>query len=294
MKQIALLCGILCLTGNVFAQHGTLYRIKHKVSNSPGTLFMTWGYNRSWFTPSTVHFFGPNYGFNLSNIEAIDDPEPYDRDIYFRKKTINTTQYNWRIGYYFKKRYALSFGIDHTNYVTQETDKSQLTGTFYAGVDTVNNWLGSYQNNFVTIDHDKFNYNNKGGLNYLRLELTRSDVLYRSHEKNLAFSTNLGLGFGLLVSNNTFLFNGRQDANQRSLSGFGSSLTTGARLEIFRNFTIQTELVWGYMNQQHVKTRDYEEYAYAKQSFFQVAWVTSFGFLFFIHPTNECDTCPNW
>jgi hypothetical protein len=289
------LVGCLWLLSVVsFAQHGTLYRIKHKVSNAPGTLFMTWGYNRSYFSNSKIHFFGPNYGFSLSNIPAVDDPKPYDRDIYFRRATINTTQYNGRIGYYFKKKYALSVGIDHTNYITRETNKSQLSGTFYEGADTVNNWIGTYYNNFVTIDHNKINYNNQGGLNYLRLELTRTGLLYRSHEKNIALSSNLGLGIGALVTKNTFLFNGRQDVPQRSLAGIGFSITTGLRIEIFKNLTFQSEIQWGHMSLQHVKTRDFDETDYAKQKFLYASVITSGGLLFFIRPTNECDTCPLW
>jgi len=45
-------------------------------------------------------------------------------DKYFNSGNITIPQYNFRVGYYFKPNWDISFGIDHMKYVL---DQNQIT-----------------------------------------------------------------------------------------------------------------------------------------------------------------------
>jgi hypothetical protein len=102
------------------------------------------------------------------------------------------------------------------------------------------------------------------------------------------------LGVGGLVSDNTFLFSGKQDQKLRSFSGFAASGHVGVRLEFFKHLFIQSNFSGGIMGQSHVRTRANDPNAFADQNFGYVQFDTNLGFLLYIRPTNNCNTCPVW
>jgi hypothetical protein len=48
------------------------------------------------------------------------------------------------------------------------------------------------------------------------------------------------------------------------------------------------------MAQTHVGTRTNDPNAFASQKFAFMQFDTNVGFLFYIRPTNNCNTCPVW
>ena len=82
-----------------------------------GELFFYWGYNRSAFTPSDMHFQGDNYDFILSDVKASDRPSKVEVDPYLHIGKFTIPQYNYRLGYFLSDRISVSLGMDHMKYV---------------------------------------------------------------------------------------------------------------------------------------------------------------------------------
>lgn len=273
-------------------QHG---KRKPKNSVARGTLFGYYGYNRSWYSKSTIGFVGPGYEFDLKGSKATDDPLPFDPSIHLNPMRTTLAQYNVRFGYYIRNHFAISLGYDKMKYVFDNSNPVLLSGSINPGVDPVTNWSGDYNNESVSPTEEKFMYRNAGGMNYIRLEGTRSDQWFAiGSEQQFIFSTHLGGGLGVLMSENSFRFAGSTDINTKGMSGYGLSLHGGMRFEFFKHFFIQSNISGGFMHQTHVRTRLNEPNAYAHQKFGFFQFDTNLGFLLYIRPTNDCNSCPVW
>lgn len=268
---------------------------KSKNSYARGTLFGYWGYNRSFYSKSTMRFVGNGYDFEMKGVKAYDNPSS-DISTYYNPNTITVPQFNGRIGYYFRDHWALSFGYDHMKYIFADGNQVKLSGTIDPGVDLATNLSGTYENEDFVTDRNTFHYENSNGLNYLRFELTRTDQWYATKSKWFAFSTNLGIGVGGLLSYNDFNFAGRKDMVTISMSGYAASAHVGARFEFFKHVFLQANLSGGMMHQVKVKTRpsSYDPSAYARQFYGYGELDVVIGFLIYIRPTNDCNSCPHW
>lgn len=268
---------------------------KKKISYAQGTLFGYWGYNRSLYTKSDMTFVGPGYDFTLNDVVAIDRPETFNANVYFNLNKLTIPQFNARVGYYFKNNWAISIGYDHMKYIFADKNEVLLSGVIDAGVDTVSFGSGTYNSVPVITDRPKFHYENSDGLNYIRFELTRTDTwLLAGKDDWFAFSTNIGVAAGGLLSFNDFTFAGQKNVRTISMSGYGVSLHTGLRFEFFKHFFIQPNLGTGYHNQLKVRTRPNDASSYAKHSYGYLEFDTVIGFFLYLRPTNACDSCPEW
>ena len=284
----ALICAPFLSTGQSLWKDN-----KQKVSHAQGTLFGYWGYNRSAYTKSNIRFVGPGYDFTLSGAKAHDNQSPFSVDKYLINVTI--PQFNARIGYYFRNHWAISAGYDHMKYVFQDRNEVTLSGEISPGVDPVTNWSGIYTGEPVITDRETFHYENSNGLNYIHLQLTRTDLLFAFGQKHqFAISSNLSAGAGALLSINDLTFAGTKSRETASMSGYGLSAHAGLRFEFFRHVFIQTNLTGGFNHQVRVRTRPNDSSSFARHTYGYGMWDTSLGFLLYIRPTNACDSCPIW
>lgn len=268
-------------------------RIKKKVSYAEGTMFAYWGYNHSGYTNSNIKFQGPGYNFNLSGIKGTDKPSPFSANNYLNPLNVTTSQYNVRVGYYIRDHWALSFGYDHMKYVVQDMTTAFLSGQI--DPETGDQWSGLYTGESVTLSRDHFMYENSAGLDYLRFELTRTDLWVKIGGRDqFAVSTNAGISLGALLSSNNFRFSGDTDYKTISMSGYGLSAHLGLRFEFFRHFFVQTGVSGGLQHQLKVHTRQLDSGSFAKQAYGYGAFETAIGVLLYVRPKNGCDSCPVW
>lgn len=266
---------------------------KPKRSDGQGTLYGYWGYNRSAYTRNDIRFVGPGYDFTLQGSQAHDNPSPFSPKVYFNPSKITVPQFNARVGYYFKTHWAVSIGYDHMKYIFADGNEVLLSGTINPGVDPVTFWSGTYNNEPVTTNRDNFHYENSNGLNYLRLGLERTDNLYKVGEW-LMISSHVGVGVGGLLSFNDFIFAGREDRMTISMSGYGLSAHAALRFEFFKHFFVQPNFSGGFMHQVNVRTRANDPNSFARHAYGFGMFDTSVGFLLYIRPTNDCQSCPIW
>ncbi len=282
----------LCLAFLAAAQRG---KKKPKTSYNEGTMFVYYGFNRSFYTSNDLNLIGPGYNFTLEGSQAKDQPSPLNSGVYFNPLKLTVPQYNLRMGYMIKPHLALSLGYDHMKYTLKDNNHVLLSGTISPGVDTINDWQGDYNGFPVVLDPNKFKYANSGSVNYIRFEISRVDQWYTMGKKDwLAISTVLGLGTGPLYTVNSLYFANRLNEKTGSLSGYGISAHAGMRAEFFRHFFLQTDLGAGFMHQLHVRTSTVDANAYARHKYLFASANLNLGILLYVRPTNDCNSCPHW
>ncbi len=290
MKKLVLFMIILCMSPLVNAQ---VRNHKKKNSTAAGTLFFYWGYNRSYYTHSTIRFVGQDYDFKLKDVVAYDRPDKFRASVYFNPSTITVPQYNARLGYYIKDKWAISFGVDHYKYVMADQNNVLLDG--FIGIDVDTNWTGNYNDEPVVTDINQFHYENTNGANFLRFELMRSfDLLEFGSKRQVALTGNLGVGIGPVLTFSDLNFGQVHTFATPSLSGYGMGINGSVRLEFFRHFFMSVESGLGFMHLLHVRTRPDDRNQYARQKFGFSSYFATAGVLFYLHPKNGCDSCPQW
>ena len=95
-----------------------------------GELYLSWGYNKEWYTHSDVKVSQPSIGndYVLNNVAAHDHP---GWDYQLLQKAISIPQYNYRLGYFFKGNsgWGWEVNFDHTKLILSDGQRVQLTGT---------------------------------------------------------------------------------------------------------------------------------------------------------------------
>lgn len=264
-----------------------------KKSTAPGTLFFYWGYNRSIYTPSTIRFIGPGYDFKLKGVQAADRPS---RDIneYVNFNTFTVPQFDVRIGYNFKRNWAVSLGYEHMKYVMKHGPTYFLSGTINPGIDQATGLSGTYSGDSIVTNENTFHYENTNGLNYINVQLTNVFKIYASEKGNFALTTLMGVGAGPVLSFNDFTFAGEKSMETVSLSGFGASGHFGMRAEFFKHLFVAANVQGGFIGQYRVKTRPNDYDSHAKQAFLFGQRDIVVGALFYLKQSDKCNTCPNW
>ena len=96
-----------------------------------GEFYISWGYNKEWYTNSNVSIHQPSLGnnFTFKNTKLEDHPGWDDALL---TKAISIPQYNYRIGYFFNKEKGLAFEInfDHTKALFLDNQKVHMVGTY--------------------------------------------------------------------------------------------------------------------------------------------------------------------
>jgi hypothetical protein len=264
-----------------------------KKSTAKGTLFCYWGYNRSIYTPSTIRFIGPGYDFKLKGVQALDRPSRNFAE-YVNFNTFTVPQFDVRIGYNFKRNWAISLGYEHMKYVMKHGPTYYLSGTISPGIDQATGWSGTYSGDSVVTNETTFHYENTNGLNYINFQLTNVFKIYQSEKGNVALTTLMGVGAGPILSYNDFTFAGEKSMETVSLSGLGASGHFGLRAEFFKHLFVAANVQGGFVGQYRVKTRPNDYDSHAKQAFLYGQRDIVVGALFYLKQSDKCNTCPNW
>ena len=278
-----------------FSADAQYQRMKKKESDSKGTLWGYWGYNRTRYTKSDIRFVGPGYDFTLANAEAHDEQAILSSNNYLRLSNLTVPQFNVRMGYYFRDNWAISFGYDHMKYIFADNNEVFLSGEIDPGIDNVTNWSGTYDAEPIITNRKQFHYENSDGMNFIRLELTRTDTWLRyGNRDQFQVSTNLGFSLGGILSFNDFRFAGSTTKRTISMSGVGTALHFSPRFEFFRHVFIQPTVSAGLIRQGKVRTRPNNASSFVQQSLGYAEFNTVVGFFLYIRSKNACDSCPTW
>lgn len=254
MKNVISVALFLLLAVNVFPAGPNPDSAK---GENKGKLYFYWGWNRGWYTPSDIRFTGVNYDFTLENVVATDRQTPFGIDPYFNPLKVTIPQTNFRIGYFFKEHYNLSFGDDHMKYVMRQNQITKISGTIDK-TETV--YDRTYNDEEIRLTDDFLTFEHTNGLNYLNVELTRFDKIFACTKLNnieLNLTEAAGIGVLLPKTNTRLLNNERYDAFH--VAGYGISLKAGVNITFFKHFFVQSEVKGGYINMPDIRTTLFKE-----------------------------------
>lgn len=241
-----------------------------KIAHRKGEVYVTWGWNRGWYTDSDIRFRGDDYDFTLEDASASDKPLPFTFEDHLNPGRITIPQTNFKIGYFFKDNWAVSVGVDHMKYVMDQNQTVAVSG--------YNNHKG-YENAFkdgqIDLSDEKFlKFEHTDGLNYINAELEYYPFIY---EKGF-FQINgiLGGGAGVLLpkTNATLMDNVRHD--DFHVAGWGINAKVGLELLFWKFFFLRTEGKEGFIDMQDIRTT-HNSADKAQQYFFFAEWDYTFG-----------------
>lgn len=214
-----------------------------------GSFYVYWGWNRSFYSPSTIHFSGNTYDFQLYDVVAVDRQSPFSADLYLNPKRMTIPQYNARIGYYFKHNLQVSLGVDHMKYVMLHDQPSTINGYIY---NSNTAYDGVYVNEPITIAQDLLKFEHTDGLNYINAELRKSMRVFGVKHVQSTFLFGGGAGMLLPKTNTTLLANPRYDAFH--LAGYGVNGVMSLQLNFFKYFFVQGEAKMGFIHMPDIRT----------------------------------------
>ncbi|MDG1264255.1 MAG: hypothetical protein P8N57_06635 [Flavobacteriaceae bacterium] len=218
-------------------------------SLSKNNLYIYWGWNWSAYSGSNIEFNGDNHAFTLADVTAQDRPSSFSAKTYLHPLHITSPQYNVRVGYFFKDRWDISFGVDHMKYVVDQNQTVVASG-FINGTGT--RYDGNYDNSPVVIESGFLELEHTDGLNYVNLEIRKHTQLMKFGKFDL--NGQLGGGFGgYYPKTDASLLNFERNDHWH-WAGFGIHFVSGLNLTFLQRFFIQTEFKGGYINLPDIKT----------------------------------------
>jgi hypothetical protein len=226
-----------------------------------GSYNFTWGYNRSNYATSDIHFAGNGYDFTLANVEAADAPTPFDGfTTYFNPNLFSVPQFNLHVGYFIQDNLSISLGWDHMKYVMVPDQASHISGTIGAQVSnpafTINpTYVGTYSNTPFTIaSKDFLRFEHTDGFNYASVELEHYTSLWKPSVGKLELEWMNGVGLGAVVPRSDVRLFTLGRNNFWNLAGAGASIKSGLRLNLTKLLFFETTVKGGYTTLWDIRT----------------------------------------
>lgn len=212
-----------------------------------GQMFVFWGWNRTCFSKSDIHFKGADYNFALSNVVAHDRPSDLSWD-YINPGEVSIPQFNFRLGYFIKDNLAVVLAHDHMKYVMDQNQTVDFSG--YIANPT---YATMINNGTIDLSDSKFlQYEHTDGLNYINLGLEKYKNILNHKKFDIAWAYGGGLGVLFPRSNVTLMQYPRSD--RFHIAGFGLDARTSLNLIFWNHWMARVEGKYGYINMPDVKT----------------------------------------
>lgn len=267
----------------------TLYKFQEK-----GRFFATWGYNRSWYEGSDIHFTGQGHDFIAYNVQATDRPSELSMS-YITPSEWSIPQFNFHVGYFFSDKYSISAGWDHMKYVATNYQSYKVYGymnpamvadpAMRANMEAMNAVYapnGLYNNIDVVQDPAQFlSYEHTDGFNYASVDVDRYDKLWQ-HQKydKLGVTFVSGVGLGTIVPRTDARLWGGGSNHFWNLAGWGAHARIGLQIHFLKHLYLESNLKYGYVKMVNVHTSNYYGIDKAQQDVVFYEFNGALGFRF--------------
>ncbi|MCT4580865.1 MAG: hypothetical protein N4A35_05550 [Flavobacteriales bacterium] len=241
--------------------------------------FFYYGYNWSAYTPSTLQLDGDGYNFTIYDITAKDRPSPFDANTYFNISKLSIPQFNTRIGYQWKEKWALSFGYDHMKYVMNPYQRVAITGSIKS--ESAGSYRGYYsKGDSITLNKDFLEFEHTDGLNYFTFEIDNVNEVFNFKQGLLLLELRTGVGIGFIVPRTDVKIFSEKGPNIFNFAGYGTSLKTEFRLQFKKHFFLQATGKAGYINLPHISTTRNGDKASQQFGFVEGFWALGTNLFF--------------
>ena len=209
--------------------------------NRKGSFYVNWGYNRSWYSNSDIHFKGEGYDFTLLNAPATDNPEKFDANIYLHPIYFTVPQFNFRMGYFINDKYSLSLGWDHMKYFLKENIYVNISG--YLEEEAHDYYHFNLNNEPFYLARNFMEYEHSDGFNYVRLNLDRYDNIWTKGKFDIIWTS--GIGWGSALTWSDFSWGSKRYRNKPHHAGFNLSINAGPQFEFNNRFYLNSTFMAG-------------------------------------------------
>ncbi|ANW97480.1 hypothetical protein AXE80_08730 [Wenyingzhuangia fucanilytica] len=246
-----------------------------------GKFYAYWGWNRSAYTQSDIHFKGADYDFTLKDVVATDRQTPFSVDKYINPANITIPQTNYGIGYFFNEHYSVFVGVDHMKYVTVQNQFLTIDGEIDPsyGVTAEDGSGSPFVDKGIRQTDDFLKFEHTDGLNYVHVSINRFDDIssnFGIHSENFVINLTEGIGAGFLLPRTNVTLLGKERHDDFHVSGYGISAQMGFNFVIYKYFFIQTDIRGGYINMPNIRTT-YDKADSASQDFMYVQAAVMLG-----------------
>jgi hypothetical protein len=198
-------------------------------NNARFQFYLSWGYNRDWFSPSDLHFNNADKGhdFVVMDVKA-KDRSGFSQIIPLAKKLdFSIPQYNYRIGIFSKNKpnWGLEISFDHTKYVMVDNQTLRVKGRLSGNEVDTTMFISATQ--FLHFEHTN-------GANFLMINLMRkiSLLTFRNHQLLLLAKA----GAGVVIPKTYVRFLGEELDNKFHVAGYLAGLESTLRYQFHRVF----------------------------------------------------------
>ena len=203
-----------------------------------GMIYVSWGYNRSWFRDADTTFKTPDGTFTFHNAHAKDRPT---KDPLKYLKSMTVPQYNVRFGYKFNKKWSVEIGTDHMKWIMDPDTRYDISGNYDKPV-----WIhdgGWYNYRQVSFEQAKAEKNgsfvmmeHSDGYNYPHATAFYTSTLLKSPNERFRLDGSVGAGLGVLIPKTRMRISDTPDGSYRDvdnkfhLAGWGAHVEANAKL----------------------------------------------------------------
>ncbi len=227
---------------------------KGRGKRNKGKLYVFWGWNRAHYTNSDIKFQGHGYALTLKDVAAQDKQTPFSFKEYLEPTNLTGPQTNIRAGYFFAEHWDIAIGLDHMKYVMEQNQTVKAEGFIS---DSGTQYDGVYRNEDIVLKEDFLTFEHTDGLNYIFVEINRSDELLRKATEDLwwlKLEITEGFSTGALFPKTNSRLVGKERHDAFHLSGYGLSAKVGLRLTLVKYILIQSEAKGGFMHMPDMRT----------------------------------------
>ncbi len=259
---------------------GNAYNIPRDSYNNdslnPQIISIYFGWNRSAYSTSDLHFFGDGHDFTIENATASDRQTPFSFKKYFGITTLTIPQTNMGISYQVNPRVSLSFNVDHMKYVLDQNQVATINGEINTGN---HDFFGTYADQPTEITEDLVRFEHSDGLNYLNFGYTRSNLLFGISKQLIKLQANYGGSLGVMLPKTNSQLLGNERYDEFHISGYGTGVHSGIQINVGSVFFISTLLKGGFIHMPDIRTT-LNESDRATQHFWYLQLNGTFGLRF--------------
>ena len=219
-----------------------------------GKFWMSWGYNRAWYTLSDIHIQGPEFDVNFYDVKAKDRPEPFGIKEYFGITHLSIPQNNYRLGYTINTHWGVSLGMDHMKYVVVNEQPVTMSGVVLPSENYSNNYAGSYIHTPVNLTRDLMRFEHTNGLNLLSADVEYTCRIAHLFRERVGIYWQTAAAAGILIPKtevHLFADNQHPDGygidNKYHVAGYSASLRVGPEFRFLKHFFLRPQLRSGWI-----------------------------------------------
>ncbi len=235
---------------------------------SKGHLYISWGYNKDWYSTSDLHFrskSNDDFNFIVYNAKAHDSPN-FEKIFDWE---ISIPQFIYRVGYTFARHpnMGIEIGFDHAKYILKRNTVLHVKGKIYE----------NYIDKDTLVSSQFLRFEHTNGANFLMLSFFQKYRILKNHSEKSELFAVVKPGAGIVIpQSEVALFNIDQNNNYH-IAGYVFGLDLDLRYEYKKHLVFETGFKGVFANYMDVLSVADSR---ANHTFFCLEWLVSIGYQF--------------